>query len=88
MTDQRDLLPFARELRARGQSVEEVLRQLRDRGASMGDCVRILRQVEGVSLGEAKRIVDESEAWADRRLVNQRLRKAAARALETDTEDY
>lgn len=46
---------------------EQVLAQLRAEGFSPIESIKVTRAVLHVSLGEAKRIVHQSRAWADAR---------------------
>jgi ribosomal protein L7/L12 len=65
----------------------EVLAELRGAGASIIDCVKVVREVGEMSLGEAKVLVDESSTWADRREANQRIRADIVAVLtEADEE--
>ena len=80
-----DLLALAREMRLSGKELDDVLAELRGRGASIIDSLKIVREVERVSLGEAKLIVDASPAWADMRSSNRELREAAIKVMD-DTE--
>lgn len=72
----RRLEDVARGLRADGVDVDEVLTRLRAQGASIVDCVKLVRVVDCVPLGEAKVVVDRSTAWASHREGNRRLRSA------------
>ncbi|GEA87050.1 hypothetical protein CCE01nite_09990 [Cellulomonas cellasea] len=69
----------ARVLHEGGTDLDEVLARPRAEGASIVDCVKVVRAVEGIPLGEAKRIVDASPAWASHREGNRRLRARSNR---------
>ena len=77
-----DLLKLARGLRASGMELDGVLAVLRNRGASIVDSLKIVRDVEHVSLGQAKAVVDRSPVWADARQSNRELRDALLEALD------
>jgi ribosomal protein L7/L12 len=66
--------------------LDDVLAELRNRGASIVDSLKIVRDVEHVSLGQAKAIVDQSLTWADARQHNRELRDAVLEALD-DVDD-
>jgi ribosomal protein L7/L12 len=71
-----------RELRAGGRDVQNSLATLRREGASQFDSVKAVREVESVTLGEAKVIVDASSAWADTRESNESLRDSTITPLD------
>lgn len=50
-----------------GTPIDEVLVYLRSQGCTKVDCMWALEDYAGLSHGEAKRAVHESNAWADRR---------------------
>jgi ribosomal protein L7/L12 len=54
-----------------------VLSQLRANGFSVIESIKVTRAVLDVSLGEAKRLVHTSPAWADARLSFDTLHEAA-----------
>jgi ribosomal protein L7/L12 len=60
---------------------ERVLAQLRAEGFSPVESIKITRAVLRVSLGEAKRLVHMSRAWADRRADFEQLHDLAASTL-------
>jgi ribosomal protein L7/L12 len=74
----RDLLEVARDLRVSGADLETVLSELRRLGAPQVDCLKIVREVEGVRLGRAKEIVDASLTWADQQATNEQFRAGIA----------
>lgn len=55
-----DLTTLAAQLRATGAAWGEVLGRLQERGASRLDLVRAVRDVDGLSLGEATKVVNDS----------------------------
>ena len=57
---------------------DEVLRQLRADGFSPIESIKVTRAVLHISLGEAKRIVHDSDAWSDSRATFDIVHKAAA----------
>jgi ribosomal protein L7/L12 len=67
------LTDAARASIASGANWEETLVELRRRGASLILCIKIVRDVRGISLGEAKKFVHFSEAWADVRATHEAL---------------
>lgn len=75
------LCEFARERRDAGVPLEQVLQDLRGLGASIIDSLKIVRQVEAVSLGTAKDLIDNSPTWADYRECNERVRNEAENSL-------
>ena len=77
-----DFLDLARGLRSSGVELEEVLAVLRDRGASIVDSLKVVREVEQVTLGQAKALVDQSLTWADARSSNRELRESIIDALD------
>jgi len=86
VTDISRLIDLAKKRRRKGSSVEEVLASLRSEGATIVDCLKVVREVEGVRLGRAKEIVDSSDTWADVRESNERVRSLAMQALD-ESED-
>jgi orotate phosphoribosyltransferase len=76
------LLSRAQHLRRQGLSLEQILEDLRALGASIMDSVKIVRTVEGCTLGEVKAIIDASPTWQDSRGASDRARAAALEALE------
>lgn len=60
---------------------EEFIARLRREGASKAATVYAIRQAAGVSLDEAKRLVHDSDAWADRRQADEELQAQFFRAL-------
>ena len=50
-----------------GARWDEILEALRNEGFSKVDCIRATVEILRLPLADAKRIVHESRAWADRR---------------------
>jgi len=82
------LVNAARRMTSEGKDLEETVHDLRHAGATITECVKVVRLIEGVSLGRAKDLVDSSTTWADRFDPNDSVRQDAITALEdNDPED-
>jgi ribosomal protein L7/L12 len=57
----------ARQMRAMGRDDEAILSFLREGGCSILESIKIIRELKGGSLAEAKRVVHLSQTWADAR---------------------
>jgi ribosomal protein L7/L12 len=79
-----ELLRVAITMRQEGAATDVWLRALRDDGATIIDSVKVVREVLGVSLAEAKPIVDESPVWSDVRESNRVLREQVERMIDED----
>ncbi len=82
--DMEGLIKQARPMLAAGASIEEVLAFLRQHEYSKIASIKAVRQLQGVDLREAKRIVHLSDAWQDRRQQDDEFHEAleeAARQL-------
>jgi ribosomal protein L7/L12 len=79
-----EALCLARDMKEQGIEREKILARLRASGATIIDSLKVIRQIESVSLTEAKNIVDSSETWADKRAANERVRRALIQALEEE----
>ena len=66
----------------RGSGLEPVLFELREKGADKIDSIKIVRSVMNVSMGQAKSMVDRSEAWSDRYADDRALHRVARDAIE------
>jgi hypothetical protein len=66
-----EILARQRALFGAGKPIEDVLVDLRKEGASVIDCIRGVMSLMSFSLGEAKELVHNSEAWADMRASNE-----------------
>lgn len=73
---------LARDLRADGLTVDETIARLKEEGASIVDCLKVVRVVEGIALGQAKLLVDASPAWSSHREGNRRLRAVMVNEAE------
>jgi ribosomal protein L7/L12 len=62
--------------------MQSFLRELRNRGAFQVESIKAVRQLAGVSLGEAKNIVHFSQAWEDTREASEALHETAFEALD------
>lgn len=80
-------LDDARRLSKAGADVEKLLRFFRENGASPIDSIKMLREVNGVSLADAKRSFHLSEVWKDERPAlddfHERLEKEAREAVDS-----
>jgi hypothetical protein len=65
MVDRHRLIGECRKLKQDGVDLESVVAYLRDEGCWKIDCIAILREVLGISLGDAKRFVHGSSTWRD-----------------------
>lgn len=63
--DRAELLALARRMEAEGRGTEEVLEAFRARSASIVESMKVMRELKGISLGEAKDLVHYSETWRD-----------------------
>jgi hypothetical protein len=74
-------LALGRRLKAEGATTEKLLQAFRSSGVDIIGCMRLLTEINGLSLAEAKKVVHFSEAWADLReeheRFHERLEKAA-----------
>lgn len=62
-----DLVALAREMVGRGEHLEDVLEALRERSSSIIDSMKVVRDVMGLPMHEAKSVVHNSRAWSDLR---------------------
>ena len=61
-----DIKAHARQLKHEGKSTEAILTFVRERGLGKIPSIKILQELYGIGLREAKEIVDHSAAWEDR----------------------
>jgi len=54
-----------RALRREGLTIDDALAVLRRANAHPIDCIKAIRAVEGVGLGDAKGLFSQSPSWAD-----------------------
>jgi uncharacterized protein YfcZ (UPF0381/DUF406 family) len=71
----------ARKLAAAGAGHAMILVFLRDRGFDKIDSIKTIRALYGISMIEAKDLIDNSDAWSDRFYTDTQLRETAIRAL-------
>jgi ribosomal protein L7/L12 len=65
-------------------NIDRYLTELRKSGTSLIDAIKVIRERQQVSLGEAKRIVLNSPAWADAKEAQARLFDEIVTALELE----
>jgi hypothetical protein len=65
--DFRSLMSSSRQMFVKGASVDQVLKHLRELGASPVASMKVLHDVLGISVTEAKESVLASDAWADQK---------------------
>ncbi len=70
-----------------GDELEVVLLGLRKRGANKIDSIRIMRQALGISVPQAKSLIDRSDTWADRYSRDQAFHQHARTALSRLAEE-
>jgi hypothetical protein len=75
---------IAREVERRRGATDEVLARLRDAGASPVASMKVLCDLRGIGVGEAKQIVWGSPVWADLRPAQEQLEADILDALQTD----
>lgn len=61
----RNFVETMRAVLERGGDTTDALTALRDAGASMIDSIKVVMEVQGASLGDAKWVVEDSPAWRD-----------------------
>jgi hypothetical protein len=76
-----DVVADARRLEAVGADRETILVFLRDRGLNKIDSIKTIRGLYGLSMPEAKDLIDQSAAWSDRFDHDMEFRKTAIKAL-------
>lgn len=77
----RRLVQIMTDVLARGGSTDDALLALRASGASLIDSTKVIIEVQGLSLGQAKWVLDGSKAWADSQRALQRLRNGIVEDL-------
>jgi ribosomal protein L7/L12 len=75
------LLEIATELKRQGTPPEEILISLRDEGSTIIESIKVMRELHGLSLGDAKDFVHVSRAWADRRELHDAVHERAIEAV-------
>ncbi len=76
-----EIIADAHRLAAAGADRETVLVFLRDKGFNKIDSIKTIRPLYGLSMPEAKDLVDHSAAWSDRFYSDMDFRETALRAL-------
>jgi len=64
------------------KGMESFLREMRDHGARQVESIIALRELGGLSLADAKKLVHFSQTWADMQETSEALHAAAYEALE------
>ena len=77
---------FRRKL-AEGKTTDEALAELRAAGASMMACIIAVRTFRRCDLGEAKKVVYFSSAWADQREFHDRFHAELEQAAQETTDE-
>ena len=77
---------IVRDMRENGSSIEDILVELRQQGFDQIDTIKALYEEEGMSLADAKELVDRSFAWRDVWAANDRLRQMAGEAMEYEAD--
>ncbi len=72
---------MARQRIGSGDDLEDVLAALRAAGLGEISCIKVIRELFGVSLGHAKALVHFSAAFADRREANEALQDSLVDSL-------
>lgn len=65
-----------------GMDREEAIQRMRVLGLNQIQCIKLIRDSLGISLGDAKEVVHYSRAWADRRESNEALHEAMIAAAD------
>ena len=76
-----EVVADARRLATVGADRETILVFLRDRKFNKIDSIKVMRALYGLSMPEAKDLVDHSAAWSDRFYSDMQLRETASKAL-------
>ncbi len=67
---------------AAGIGREDLIHAMRKAGLHQIDCIKMLRDLCGISLGDAKEAVHYSSAWADRKEMNEAFHEAVFQAAD------
>jgi ribosomal protein L7/L12 len=59
------LIALGRRMRSDGKTIEQVLAVLRAESLSIIDSIRVIRELTGMSLREAKQVIHNSATWMD-----------------------
>jgi ribosomal protein L7/L12 len=76
-----EIIADARRLASAGADRETILVFLRDRKFNKIDSIKVIRALYGLSMPEAKDLVDHSAVWSDRFYSDKQLRETAWKAL-------
>jgi len=76
------LIETCRSMLKSDNSTESILSFLKESGCSKIDSMRVLMELMGLSLGEAKQVVHLSEAWRDTRDSDDRFHESLQRVAE------
>lgn len=79
-----DLLALARTMSAEGCDIEDILDALRAKSPSIIQSMKVLRDVLGVPMDEAKQLVHHSRAWSDMRDEHSELHERAEAANDNE----
>jgi hypothetical protein len=82
----RPLLPACRQILGQGGNMEDVLSFLRQSGCYKLDCIIAVMFLNGLSMGEAKVFVHNSETWSDTRKSDDNLHDLLRKTVERDNE--
>ena len=72
----------AHRLAQAGASREMILLFLRENGFNKIDSIKTIRTLYGLTMQDAKEVVDNSDAWSDRFYADQKLHETAMQALQ------
>jgi hypothetical protein len=67
-----------------GVTREEAIANMRRDGLHIVECIKLTRSLYGLTLGEAKEVVQQSEAWTDCREQNDAFHEQVVEVAEQD----
>ena len=76
------LVDLARSMLGRGADLEEVLEALRERSPSIIQSMKVVRDVMGLPMNEAKDLVHHSRTWSDMRDEHSTFHEQAEAAMQ------
>lgn len=79
------LIELARRVEDRGGSTDDILSAIRDAGATPVQSMKVLCDIRGIGVGEAKRVVWDSPVWAERRPAQEQFEADILAAIEEDS---
>jgi ribosomal protein L7/L12 len=82
----KDLLEDGRRMLLENNDLESILFFLRQHGCTIVDSIRMVAELQGIGLGEAKLLVHNSETWSDVRLRNEAVQEALLREFDNPTQ--